>query len=649
MLAARPSRWLWLTAAALGCQAAPESWRDQLQPAGPCYEVNLLDGVDSDAELHRTFDCLDRRGHLAPLAPTVATIDRPLEEGTVGRALAAALERLPELEVDVFGVITLLADALRRDAQPVRVGVDLALELATGRPADAVRGGAVDPRDPEVLASGVLVRLAPLLPIVARRLDGDQGPPIRGVVADVLQSPETLRWATTFDAYARSTDPRIQPVIDRFAGELGHALAATGEPSVWTGPTGDSLRDTLDMALTGPTPLLDALAEDVVILLTDARVRARLPRMVESLEAGGHLARVPSQIAWMASVDRSARPLRGQEISALAGFLRLLHDTNRPFTCRASVLGIGVDVDLGNLAVQILRVLSEQDAEFLISTSSILSDVLDAPLTDGALDLLVDTGLCPVLTDQVIDDIGAVETLKRAEAYDLLVAFLEVLQLLRRGEEDHLQRLADVATLVVDRGASDPITELLRDLGPTPLMSDVVALLAPLTNPAAFQIPSDDPVTLDDFIDLLLWVVSPRTDGVPGNGWSLLAPLAEPLLQHDATWGALDAGAALLRDPDTRAHHLLALAPDLLAIDPELTLAADVGAVLRDDPLADALLPVLADGALSSELLTPIPTGDDPRTPIAWAVELATDGTLDDLLHLVDLTLDALGASEEPP
>ncbi|HMV69339.1 MAG TPA: hypothetical protein PKA64_21030, partial [Myxococcota bacterium] len=421
-----------------------------------------------------------------------------------------------------------------------------------------------------------------------------------------------------------------------------------GEPSLWQGPTGDSLRDGVDLLLRGDAPLLDAVAEDAVIVLTDAKVRARLPRAVRAIDADADLPRIPAEIAWMASVDRSAGPLRPGEVSALAGFLRLLHDTNRPFTCRASVLGIGIDVELGNLAVQILRVLADQDARFLVTTSSILSDVLDAPLTDLGLSLLVDSGLCPVLTDQVIDDIGAVETLKRPEAYDLLVGFLEILDLLRRGEEDHLQRLADVATVVVDRGATDPVTELLRDVGPTPFMADLTSLLPALLDPAAYGVALDDPATLDDLVDLILWLVSPRTDGVPGTGWSVLAPILQPALGHDAAWGTIDALGALLRVDGTRAHHLFALAPDLLALDPEWTLAGQLAAVVADDPLSDALLPAVADGGLSAELLTAAPTGDDPRAPLAWAVELATDGTLDDLLRMVHLALDAIGGDPQP-
>ena len=55
-----------------GCSFFPSAgdWSSQLEPAGPCYDVNLLDGVErgNTAELHALFGCINRQGTVAPLA-----------------------------------------------------------------------------------------------------------------------------------------------------------------------------------------------------------------------------------------------------------------------------------------------------------------------------------------------------------------------------------------------------------------------------------------------------------------------------------------------------------------------------------------------------------------------------------------------------
>ena len=56
----------------VGCggNTSPPSWTDQVSPSGPCWEVNLTDGLDESStdELHGLFDCLNQGGNLDPFA-----------------------------------------------------------------------------------------------------------------------------------------------------------------------------------------------------------------------------------------------------------------------------------------------------------------------------------------------------------------------------------------------------------------------------------------------------------------------------------------------------------------------------------------------------------------------------------------------------
>jgi hypothetical protein len=628
------------------------AWREQLEPDSPCYEVNLGDGVStaSTAELHALFDCVNQRGQLDPLQPMMGSLDQPTDSGpVVGVALAAAIGALTRADFDVWGLAGVALEALGGGSAVFTPVVDLALELVTGAPAQAVRSGEVDAGDPARLAAAPLSRSAP---VILRLVDALRDrPEVLPRVADLLSSPETARWVDTIVAFAESERPAIRRPTHALAGDLGAALAAVTDTSNdrWPEATGNSLRDLLVLSLVGGAepPLIDAFAEDLLIIGTDARVRERIPDVLLALHEAGHLSAVPERIAWLSSVNRQGRPVGGDDPSALAALLRMLHAANRPFRCEVRVLGVGISADLGNLAVEILDLLARQDAEFLVSTSSILSDVLGAPLSDAVIDAVVDSGVCPVLTDELVADIGAVEVLKRPEAYPLLVAFIDVLDLLRRGETSHLNRLADVASLLHQRGAVPPFEDLVRDVGPEPLLRDVMDLVPALVEPEAWGLATDSgALVFDDIVALVVDLVSPRTDGVPGTTWSAWSPIVNPLLRDRDTWALADALAALLRQPDSTAHDAISVAPALLALDPDLVFADAAALVLRDEAVSQPVLAALAEGSLVGAALAATPSSPDQPVPQAFFVRLVIDGTLDSVLHLLDLTLTALNDPE---
>jgi hypothetical protein len=624
------------------------AWRAQLEPDSPCYEVNLLDGlsVESTAELHALFACVNQRGQWEPLAPVVDSLDQPTDTGgVVGVAIATALDALSAAELDVWGLAGIAVDALRDARELVEPVIDLTLEGITGRPASAVRAGQVDPTDSALLAAAPISRSTPvLLGLIDSLRDR---PDLLPRVADLLTSPETARWLDTVGVYAASNRPAVRRPVHALAGDLGEALLAVTDTTNdrWPDAGGNSLQDLLLLTLVGgeAPPLIDAFAQDLLIVGTDARIRERLPDTLLSLHTAGHLAAVPERIAWMASINRQGRPVGGDDPSALAALLRMLHAANRPFRCEVRVLGVGISADLGNLAVEILDLLSRQDAEFLVSTSSILSDVLGAPLSDTVIEAVVDSGVCPTLTAELVDDIGAVEVLKRPEAYPLLVAFIDVLDLLRRGETSHLDRLADVASLLHQRGAVPPFEDLVRDLGPQPLLRDVMDLVPALVDPAASGLATESGVIVfDDVIGLAVDLVSPRTDGVSGTTWSAWSPLIGPLLRKASTWALADALGALLRQPDATAHDAISVVPDLLALDPDLAFADAAAVILRDERVSTPVLAALAEGSLLRAALATTPAVAEQPVPQAFFVQLVTDGTLDSALHLLDLVLSAL-------
>jgi hypothetical protein len=630
------------------------SWRSQLVPDSPCYEVNLLDSLDtsSTAELHALFACLNRGGQLAPLEPTTATLDRPAGAATVGTSLTAAIGALRDVDVDVFSLVGMLGDALSDEAAPVQTAADVVLELISGEPAHTVRDGGVDLRDAAVLRAGPLSTSTPLWVPLATSLRAPEGAATRHLLARVLTEPDLRRWLFTIDAWLQTPDADLAALIDRVPQDLGEALLAVEDTSNdrWIGATGNSLRDLLDLALLDDAPLLDDIQEDAAAILADTHLRDALPGAVLTLDDDGHLDGILSGVAWMSSINAEGRPLARGETSALASFLRLLHDANRPVDCRASVLGVGINVRLGNLSVKILGILADQDAGFVVSASSLLSGALSAPLGDAAVNALVDSGLCPVITPRMVDDLDALGVLERPQAADLLEALVVFLDLLQDGDEDRLPAVADIASALVDRGALDPLEEVVRDLGPSQLAADLVSALAPLTSPDRFGLRGRDLIRLADLLDLAEWAFVPRDDGGEGAGWTLLLPVIEPIWQRPALWSTARTAADLLTTEDTQAHDLMSVVPALLRIDPEYQTLDLMSALLGQDAVATLLLDAVSEGSMVDTLLTPEPLGADPRTPLGWTAELIVDGTLDDLLHTAGLVLDGLNeVAADPP
>ena len=51
---------------------------DPVAGEGPCFEVNVMNGLNDAQEVERLFDCFNARGALEPLAPTVRyAVDQP--------------------------------------------------------------------------------------------------------------------------------------------------------------------------------------------------------------------------------------------------------------------------------------------------------------------------------------------------------------------------------------------------------------------------------------------------------------------------------------------------------------------------------------------------------------------------------------------
>lgn len=630
----------------IGCGGLPGDaprWTDQLQPDSPCYRVDLLDGLDESStdEVQALFDCLDQ-GQLSSLRHTAQQLEEPTRSGDpAGVDLARAVNALPEVGADPWALAGVLLDALQAEDRPVDELLDLYLELSYGVPANQVRGPDFVLTSSHHLDGGVLVPLSPGLGQGATALLDDSS--FVEFAGEVLAERQTKCWVRTLSSWARSTRPEVaQPVAGLVPG-LGQLFLDVRSPGNdrWSGASGDSLRDLIEVMSLQSSPVIEHISPEAEAILQDPVARRSLELDLVDWQDQGVLQDVPSRMVWLASVDIEGGSLQSGELSAFVRLVRLLHGTNRRMQCSLDLWVTTIDVDLGNLAVSLLGYMADQDPDTVQTGVGILGEVIGWGLSEWVLEGIADSGTCPVLTNEVVSDLPALDLLYLDENYPLLVVAVGALSDLKYAQEDHIPDLVDMVADLHEHDATQPVEELLRDAGECELVYDAIDLLPVLADPQDYGITAGDEAAADfqDLVDVLAWVFTQEPEG---TGFERARPLVAALADEPSTWEALGTWAGLALDPSSQTSQLLPLIPRLLDLDPELTTLDSLGAVLAAPSVARPALQLAETQPLRDALLASQPQASDPEVPLAFGARLIVGGTLEELLTIVDLVVDTL-------
>jgi len=634
-----------------GCRfSEPQApWTDQLQADGPCWRVDLGDGLDegSTQELHDLYDCVDRQGAIAPLGPTMETMDSLGRTGVpLGIDLARLVNHLPDVDIDPLNLARAALDLLEAPDAPLTPLLEVGVELIYGQPYATV-AASPDLGSQLALDQGVLRPLLPVLGADASALlqGGDAVPDL---LATVVDDPATLDLACTLAGLADTTDPEIAALGAALVPDMGDALVRATDRSNdrWSEATGDSLRDLVSAGMLEPgedgQTALVALRPELLDLLGDALVVANLRQTLGDARDQGRLAPLPAQLQYLSEVDVSGGSLSATEDSALLSLLRLLDSGNTEAQCSIDLVFTSLDFNLGNLSVALLSALADQDPQAAASGIDLLGSILGGPLTQGTLELVASTGVCPVIDDQLVTDLGSIDRLSDPEVGDLLVVLLMVLDDARSGEADRLVDVVDLASAMVDRGLVPPLEEVLADLGSTAAASDLVQVLGVLLDPVPLQVDAcptgSRPLDLEGMVGLVHAALADRSGGVPLD---VLRPVLDATLGADGTWSALGHLGALAHAASARTRELLPLLARVLAVDPSLSILRDLAPVLQDASLRDPALRMLEAPALLDALGAPT---DMVEGPLPWAARLVVGGTVESLLRTISLVVDSLRA-----
>jgi len=635
---------------ASGCtlQGPKDDWVDQLSADGPCWRVDLTDGLDeeSTAELHDLYACLDKNGGLAPLAGVDAAWDSPDREGTAsGIVLARILGDLPDLGLDPFGMLGTVVELMERRAELLDPILELSIELMYGQTYEQV-STLVDLTDGAELDRGLVRPALPLLgPVANALLDLDLAPIDQ--LASALGGESVRDLLCTALSVADSDDSELVDLRGALAVAMGQAIEQAQDTSNdrWAGASGHSLRDLaqallLPDELTGETGI-EALMPAVEPILADADLRERIIDVLADAEDGGHLDPLPIQLAHLSSVDVDGGERTPGEDSALGSLLRLLAAGNTSVVCTIDLGLTEIDIELGNLSVSLLSLLATLDPDTVESGVSLLGELFGWNLTQDTLDWVAGSGVCPTLTEELVDDLGAVDRLTDPEVGDLLAVLLELLSAFHdeSASDDRIPELVDAMAALSETGLVDPIEEVLLDLGDSALMDGLTDALPLLLNTSDW---SDETCPSDSEILDLSAILELAADAASDDDalFTELEPLTSPVLEHAATWQLLDNLGDLLQQDGTRLAEVGRLSIAFVELDPELEALDTVVELLGEAELMRLAMLLLTSEDLLDAMGEATP-GDEG--PLPFAARLVVGGTLDVLLRTLDLALDTLG------
>ncbi len=638
--------------AGCGFSERAHPWADQLQADGPCWRVQLADGLDetSVSELQDLFACLNRQGALQPLAATVTALEQPTRAGEpAGLELARLVNRLPELDLDLGRLVQGALDLLDDPDEPIRFWGRLWAELVLGRPWLQI-GAPEEYTQAAALEDGLAAPTLALIPPLASSVLDEELDAL-SLLAEVLDDPAVQDLSCSITGLGLSEEHDLVALRGALLADLGDALQRTRDTSNdrWTGASGSSLRDLLQALLlpgSAEESVLMAARPSLLAIIEDPLVQARLRQTLRERRESGELALVLPQLRRLATVDRDGGSLESGEDSALIALIRLLDQANTEVSCSVNLVVTTLRIDLGNLSVALLSLLADQQAEAGADGVDLLGDLLGLGLSQSTLDLIADSGLCPAIDDQLVADLQAIDRLGDAEARALLVFLLDLLDDLRNGEEDRLPDLVDMLSLIQDRQAVHPLEELLLDLGASRLAADLVGLLDLLIDDQGLArdacAEGSQPLDLEGLLGLLRAALAERLEGAPLRR---LQPQIDLLLASPATWTLLDNLGALARQPDALLHELWPRATAKLAETPGGDELRALAEGLRDERWTRPVLQMVeVEGLLSA-----LGEAGEPEAPgpLPWSVRLILGGTLDTLLRTLDLALDALAPTAE--
>ncbi len=620
-----------------GCDFAPSNpaWQEQLSPEGPCYEANLLDGIDesSTEELHQVFACLNHTGALRALEPLDRSLDGSTRDGAVGYVVAVEANKLAGTS---FSIPSLLSGGRSLLSQREEWGwvLHMGLELLYGSPYGWL-GRSVELNSQTELDRGLLTPLSSTLGVGSAAILDDDYRALQPVDS-LLRSERLPQLAWTVSAIGQSSNPTLSTLNQRWAFDVSDALEKAGDTSNNRLHSQDSIR-ALVVAMMGDfagRPRLSRLSDPLLPLLDDPVIEAELRSWL--VEAEGRLQNLPGQLADMARKDAQGNyNLGASDISALTALVRLLHAGNQDISCDGNIIGFPIHISLGNLSVQLLELIATWNPNTAITVVELLGGVLDVDwLTGPLLDLV--PNVCSGISPQMIEDLYSIERLNDSPGLS------RSLILLLRAMDGHIPDMVNLLDVAYEVELLPPVEEALIDLADASLVQDLLTMVAVLLEPddyfdAGYFPFGVNPLSFEDVWDILGAVLPPDQDGL--TPLDRLGPPLQAALAQEGTWVAMANLGRLLGEGEAELPTVLTRLDALLQEDPSFSWAPEAADLLADhDKLRPLLVLVESDALRDAAFRTELTA----EGPLPWFARLQVGGTLDVVLNTISSLLTLL-------
>jgi len=638
----------------VGCEATPRfDWHEQLAPSGACWDVNLADGVEEESnnELHALFDCLNQSGSIEPLAGLDSAWDATTRNGnTVGADLAATVNALPIFGIQMLGWAHDLLELYQDEDIPFDMTLQLLVESLYGTSYTIIE------QDLNLLAASNLDNglVRPLLPVVqltASNLLDDGIEPLH-VIADGMNDEAMTQSICLVVGMHDSSTAEVSELSDSLLWDLGQAIDNTQDSSndMWADASGDSFRDLAEALFVntgsdGQT-FFPTIQPFVTAILDDDTLSHRMERHIEDNFDAGHLAQFPLQLRYLTNIDADGEMLAEGQTSALATLIRLLSAGNQEIDCSLDLWITNLEFSLGNLSVAILEALAEQDPDSVASGVELLGGIVDGALTQAILLEVADSGVCPAITSQMVEDLRVIDRLSDTELGDFTTVLIDFLGAFSdSGGDDHIADLVDILDAAHIEDLVAPVEELLRDIGNTHIAQDIVQVLDLLTDDDAALNTGRCPEGTAplDFAGLWSILRDVLSDGDGEAALSQIDPILTTVVAQPGSWEVLHNLGQWLQTDGSTVHSTFELLAQWTVADVEIEMSATFAEIVTDENLVHPALRITENDTFIDALMAAELTNEGP---IPFLARLIVGDTLASLLLTIDLLVGASQAND---
>ncbi|MEC8192724.1 MAG: hypothetical protein VX127_08330 [Myxococcota bacterium] len=629
----------WFALFLAGCSASEDAhWSDQLVPSGPCWEVDLADGLDESStdELHNLFDCLNQSGNFDPLGPLDTAMDFPNRSGSAsGLSVAALVNALADNDVALLGWAAEGAQWVNESLDDATILMDASVEAIYGSPAEHASPSAAATHD------GVVVpALSTTRRLAAGLLDG--GEAARAAVMELGHSTVLDSAECSAVLSIDSSEPVVADLHRVATRQLSDAWIRAKDVSNNRRPsaTGNSIRDLVSWAqLADEQTVLHPVQASLFALLSDAQVAPLVHRVLDNADGNGHLASLPAQLLHLSTVNASGNPLTGTrqgDFSVLESSLRMLTRANREMECTIPL--VGIDVEVGNLSVEILRIVAQSDPGEFVERLDLLERAWGTGITQVIIEALVASGACDGIDQELLDDMEVIERLSDPEVEGLATVVHGLLNAVYSdGSHDRLQETVDLAAFLHESGALPLMEEVLRDLALADLTDSLIEVLRMVLRPETLLTGpcplGGTPLSFDQ-----LWGIATEASA-PGPPSPLRTAAGEALFGANGIWITLDRAATLGQYDDAVIHQVVPMALKW-ARSAEPTVSTDSPAGWAANELVYTHGLQVVENARLHAAIADI---HDGTNLLHFVAELVASDTVTVMLQTLDTVFDSLG------